>query len=43
MSDSVGQGIRNLLGYGFDPSYEFSESAKIAASSLPLVKGIEEI
>ena len=43
MCDGVGQGVRNLLGYGFDPIREFSEAAKIAASNLPFIKRVEEI
>jgi hypothetical protein len=43
MCNSVGQGVPNLLGYGCEPICEFSETAKIAASNLPLIKRLEEI
>jgi hypothetical protein len=43
MCNSVGQGVRNLLGYGCEPICEFSETAKIAASNLPLIKRLEEL
>src|SRR5580692_5821366 len=41
--DSVGQGVRHLLGYGGDPIGEFFEATKIPASNLPLIKRMEDI
>jgi hypothetical protein len=42
MRDGLGQGVRNLLGYGIDPIREFSEAAEIAASNLPFIQRVEE-
>jgi hypothetical protein len=43
MCDSVGQGVRDLLGYGSDPIREFSEATKIPASNLPPIKRMEDM
>jgi hypothetical protein len=40
--DSVGQGVRNLLGYGCDTICEFPEATKIPASNLPFIQRVEE-
>ena len=41
--DSDGQRVRNILGYGRDPISKLPQTAKISASDLPHVKGMEDV